>query len=468
MADKSRLFREAALEELASPEQLDLAMRVTSPVGWLALAASGLFLLVALAWSVFGRVSDTVTGQGILIRGEAVRAVVSGTSGRLLEMTVRVRDEVKAGQVVATVAQPDLLLNIENTRAALEDQLQRHTSLTEAEERNRQRAVRALNEERASLDSLDIVRRNTEEALRALQEERESVLASIGDFEEQAEALAGQVAGHEELVREGIMARSQLLGSKEQLAAVRQSISRSQVRLAQIRSEETAQRRELQQTQATIEVRLAQIGSEETSLERQLQLQRSDRLSQIEELRRRLRDLESTLETKSRIVSPYQGKVLELSADPGNVVTQGSRVLTLEAETEALEAVLYVPAGQGKRVLKDMTVRISPSTVRVEEYGFMLGEVKSVSEFPVTPEGVQRVLRNDNLVRNLTAEAPPIEVVAKLLEDPNTTSGYKWSSSSGPPSGVFSGTLCQAKIVVQQRRPISYVFPIFRRAVGAY
>jgi HlyD family secretion protein len=77
------------------------------------------------------------------------------------------------------------------------------------------------------------------------------------------------------------------------------------------------------------------------------------------------------------------------------------------------------------------------------------------------------VLRNDKLVETLMGRSAPIEVVAKLLPDPATPSGYKWSSSKGPPTQVMSGTLATGSVVVESRRPISYVLPVIKRSVGA-
>jgi HlyD family secretion protein len=114
-----------------------------------------------------------------------------------------------------------------------------------------------------------------------------------------------------------------------------------------------------------------------------------------------------------------------------------------------------------------MQVRVSPSTVKVEEYGFLLGTVQTVSEFPVTPEGLRRVLRNDRLAEQWMGASAPIEVVASLTPDPATPSGYRWSSSKGPPTQILSGTLAAASVVVERRSPISYVLPAVKRSLGA-
>ena len=45
------LFRKATIDKVSSPEQLDLLMRVTSPVGWLALTAMAVMIGAVGVWS---------------------------------------------------------------------------------------------------------------------------------------------------------------------------------------------------------------------------------------------------------------------------------------------------------------------------------------------------------------------------------------------------------------------------------
>jgi HlyD family secretion protein len=115
-----------------------------------------------------------------------------------------------------------------------------------------------------------------------------------------------------------------------------------------------------------------------------------------------------------------------------------------------------------------MEVRISPSTVKAEEYGFMKGVVRSVSTYPATPDGLMLTLRNEALVRELTGGSAPLEVVVDLIEADSkvSPSGYAWSSPQGPPVGIFGGTMCKGSIIIARRRPISYVIPIMREKIG--
>ena len=75
------IFRKAAVERLSSPEQLDYLMTITSPVGWLAVSALAGILFLIVLWGFLGRIPDTVSGSGILIRGGAVYDVAAGSDG---------------------------------------------------------------------------------------------------------------------------------------------------------------------------------------------------------------------------------------------------------------------------------------------------------------------------------------------------------------------------------------------------
>jgi HlyD family secretion protein len=57
-------------------------------------------------------------------------------------------------------------------------------------------------------------------------------------------------------------------------------------------------------------------------------------------------------------------------------------------------------------------------------------------------------------------------VHADLVVDPSTVSGYRWSSSKGPPLKIQSGTLATGNIEVATKRPIEMVIPLMRKYTG--
>jgi len=174
---------------------------------------------------------------------------------------------------------------------------------------------------------------------------------------------------------------------------------------------------------------------------------------------------EPTMPINTKVVSPYSGHILEIKVNEGGLVARGTPILSVEATGEGhheLEAVIYVPPTEGKKVKSGMEVQISPSTVRREEFGLMLGRVVSVGEFPATYQGMFRLLGNEELIEALSAGGAPIEVRVDLMPSAETVSGYKWSSPKGPPIQIDSGTLCEAWITISEQPPLSLALPIFR------
>jgi len=169
--------------------------------------------------------------------------------------------------------------------------------------------------------------------------------------------------------------------------------------------------------------------------------------------------------TNTKVVSPYAGRILEIKVDDGSLVERGTPILSVKAADEGLrnlEAVIYVPTVEGKKIRPGMDVQISPSTVKREEFGFMVGQVVSVGEFPATRQGMFRVLGSEELVQALSVGDALIEVHVDLVLDAETPSGYAWSLSEGPPTQVDSGTFCAAWIKIREQRPLSLALPVFK------
>jgi len=411
------IFRKAALERLSSPEQLDYLMSITSPASWLALSAIGAISLLILLWGVFGSIPDKVAGKGILIRGGAVFDVASGADGIVLQLLVKPGDRVRKGQDIAIIGQSTLELKILLERAKLEDLKAQDKDITAREDQTNQAQLKALADEQTSRETM------------------------IKDLSSQAAALSNQVKNQEELQQKGLMTQAAVLQARNNLYSVQTQISQS-------------------------EVRLSEIVTERVKMARETQEKRNQRKKEIDESARQLKEYTTEHDWTTRVKTPYSGLVIEKLVERGSPVGAKDRIVTIETEEYSMQAVIYIPAGDGKKVRKDMEIQIAPSTVKPEEYGFILGKVTGVSLFPSTPDGMERVLRNEQLVKELSRAGSPIEVTADLFRDPNTRSGYRWSSPLGPPIGIFSGTLCNGNIVVDRKRPVEFVVPKIKETLG--
>ena len=188
--------------------------------------------------------------------------------------------------------------------------------------------------------------------------------------------------------------------------------------------------------------------------------------SEYKALENQVIQLRAELDYKSQIVSQIDGRILELNITKGSTIQPGEPLVTLEqyGGTVKMEAVIYVNAEQGGRIQPGMEAQISPTIVNREEYGFMLGRVISVSDYPATTQSIMQTLGNENLVSLLAGQGAPLMVRIDLIPDGDTESGYRWSSPEGPPMSVNSGTIVQSAVITKREKPISKVIPFFGSA----
>lgn len=99
MAD---LYRKASLDRISSPEQLDKALKVTSPMSWLALAGVTLIVIVTLLWSIVGTIPVTITTPGLVSSLVGSNAIYSNETGTVVSVRVRPGDEVHLGDTILT------------------------------------------------------------------------------------------------------------------------------------------------------------------------------------------------------------------------------------------------------------------------------------------------------------------------------------------------------------------------------
>jgi multidrug efflux pump subunit AcrA (membrane-fusion protein) len=159
------------------------------------------------------------------------------------------------------------------------------------------------------------------------------------------------------------------------------------------------------------------------------------------------------------VVSLFDGRVDEILIEEGMLLTRGQNVAVVKEGNDPLQAFVFVSGEQGKQLKKGMEVQVLPSTVKAEEFGSIRGKVTSVSKFPVTKDEMFLLLENQSLVDTLRTGDAQLRVDVKLLRDPSTPSGLKWSSVQGPPFTITRGTLCSATFVLGEERPINLVLP---------
>jgi HlyD family secretion protein len=184
------------------------------------------------------------------------------------------------------------------------------------------------------------------------------------------------------------------------------------------------------------------------------------------DLERKLAELNKEISVAANVLSLFDGEVIEVKVQPGSFVPGGAPLVTIQPIGNEVEALVYVPAERAKEIARGMDARISPTSIKREEFGYIRAKVVSVSEFPASAAALMRSLQNETLVRALARDGTVSEVRTQLERDPSTPTGFKWSSSKGPWASISAGTLCTADVTTREQAPLSLVFQILQKIGG--
>lgn len=415
-----KLFRQAALDRLASPEQLDRLVTVTDTHGWLALLSIAGLLLFLLVWSVTGTIPTHVKGQGIVLsQSGRVSDAMAHATGTLAKFTVALHDNVHKGQAIAIIDQSEVTGRWQDALAVVRE---KESELHQRDQDfNRESALK-----------------NSHFAKR-----KAALGRSVQEAENHVDYLQNTLAIQEKHAAQGLLER-------QTVEKTRDDLSRSRQDLADKRQE------------------ILKLDAEVLDLELQHQHEHTQLEQNLNEARRSAGQFEMELERDTEVTAPMDGLVIEFKVSPGAVVQSGQALLSIESVEGELQALVYVPTEHGKKLHPGLAVRLEPATVKKEEYGTLIGEVRQVSEFPVTSQGMVSVLQNQALAGAFAKEGSPYAVHVDLVKDAETVSGYRWTSNDGPPIKIASGTTLNAEITVLEQRPISLLIPFLRKATGIY
>ena len=410
------IFSKEALEAASNPDEMDHALQVVRAKLWIPLFGIGIVVVVGLAWSFVGRMPVNVTGFGVLINPGNVKVVQSQAPGLVEKVSVKPGDQLQEGDIVAVLQQP-----------ALEQLLQQ------------------------AKENYDEINKTNSEALEANQNQ---FLAQLASIERQ-----------KQLLTEG----------KELSGNVNQSLEKRNQALLELAKDNLVSSEMLLQSESSlVEIKTkmagydAQIQALDLSLEqaKQKNIQTEFTLkNQIDESRRAVEKMELQLENNRHIRSKSGGKVMQFMVSAGTAVAFGTPVLSVATDesTQAMKNLCYFSVKDGKKIKPGMTIQVTPSTVKRERYGSIVGKVVSVSSFPVSQEAAMNIVGSKELAFALTGQGAMIEVETELqgASSPDSESGYEWTSRN-PPVAVSQGTTTVNRVRVDDRAPITYVLPLLR------
>lgn len=162
------------------------------------------------------------------------------------------------------------------------------------------------------------------------------------------------------------------------------------------------------------------------------------------------------------IYCDYDGIIDEVMVTEGSLVSAGTPICSvrLTQNRDELLGLLYIPLEKGKRVQPNMTIQLAPNGVDVSQAGSLIGVVRTVSQYPLTPQSLQLHLGNQQLAQVVLQanKGAVMEVTFDLVKDPSSESGYLWTSVVGEHKPITAGSFCSGSIIIDRKPPIEKVF----------
>lgn len=409
------IFRKKALEHAEFSGRSDQLARIVPTQPWVMMIALWILLFACLLWGIFGKIPFRVSGNGLLLpkNGSVYAAVAPDQAGRIQTILVKPQTLVKKGQIVARLEQADLFNQIGINKKELTELERRNKNLNNIFNQQIQAYQKNI------LEKNDLIKKGLESELKALQEKKELLDAVQKAYERHLESkrLLTDTASnyHEQAAR---------------VEATKKELVENNIKLANFIDEKENRLRDLE--------------------------------FKIIDKRYELEKLEEKRKLSENVVSPINGIVTAISKNIGDLVKKGDAVVRIANVDSELDAIVFIPITDGKKIKVNMNALVSPSNIKKEEYGSIHGRVISVADYPSTAESMMAVLHNKNLVDEFFNEKSPIAIRISLKTDNNTPSGFSWSSSKGPDKTITAGTFVNARITIDEKSPLQIIIPLFK------
>jgi HlyD family secretion protein len=336
------MFRKKILDKMNTPDSLDQLLVVVTPQSQLTLAALTGIFLVALIWGFIADIPVTVAGRGILLKPGSIRMVQAPSSGLITDIKILGGDQVKAGDVLARIEK-------NATSRTLEQQTARYVTTRDFNRKALEQAARKRDLE------LDLNKASIEGVARDLTTLRE-LKGRVGEQlvelnKLQAEELGrsrtllrrlrtanrDQLANVNALVEEGVVSVTRRLSAEASVVDIESRLGELDVRLKQVQMNKVeAEQRDLKLRQeiSGLETQERQLVLQHQRIEHEYELEVQRRTRELQEQANSIRLTRAKLFREEVVRSPFDARVLEVSANVGQMVPTGDNVAMLHVEAQ--------------------------------------------------------------------------------------------------------------------------------------
>lgn len=160
-----------------------------------------------------------------------------------------------------------------------------------------------------------------------------------------------------------------------------------------------------------------------------------------------------------------KGKIVEIDIAIGDYVNMNTLIGYGQYPLEKGQTLIchaYFSILDGEKIKMGMEGKINVENIDKSIWGYLLGNVSYIAEYPASDKELFDMLRNPELINYIKqGSSSVINVQLTPVVNVLTDSGYAWTTPTGPHQYVKAGSICEVRIITNQRTPLSYIFPMF-------
>ena len=366
---------------------------------------------IALLWAAFYRIKPTSHGIGLTVKRGIVNRVYTPIGGRIVSVKVKLGDEVRKGDVIATIDNTNELISSSNR-----DEVAKLSSkLSPAQiESQRISTIKQITATKSSIKTLD---------------------AQFQDNNKLLNKMAGLVRTKDISFSEYLAQQKVVDDIKIQILSLRGKVKSLESDLFRL----------------TIEAKSGQINDAQDA-----QLAKYN------------------LELTKSIIARQDGLITLIDVSPGDYVKEGDTIAQVTYKTGIIKGVFVMPANMAKRVKPGDMCLVSPAESPPARYGYVKATAESIGVLPTNPGEFQRRIGLDYTTEQLfdhlndvdngnSFNAFPYLVIVTI----DMKNGKPiWTTGLVPPWGFVSGTAADVQCVYDQWSPLQYIIPAIRKEAG--
>ena len=386
---------------------------------WLAIIT--LAVIAVLTYGFLGAVPRTVRGEGLTRYNLDLFTVAAPQAGIVEKVLVKTGSPIEKGTPIITLTAEVFQVELESARDRLKLLQSENDRLTAS-------AEATLADSQRRLES-------------SIREAEESIRSSTELLDARERLLKDQ----EKLLEQGFLAKETVLATQTTVASLRSSVDSAKTNIVAAQLEATQSKASLKQAQSARREAIQQATADIQKLERQ---QLSD----------------------YTIRSVVSGTVIEVSSAVGDPINTGEKLVVVEpgnSDSGKVDVIAFLPQRTAKELKVGDAVQVSPSFASRSRYGFIKGTLTHIDVYAATDGELGNYIQSSTMIEKIQQGNDSVLLAKiKLGRDPDTESGYAWSTRKGWPGTIQPGTILDVQVIFKIDRPIDLLLPWLRSLIG--